>query len=190
MDRANTENASRFLEFLEKQESFEKFRSESLRVLRKILAEHGMTRQWSLVSAFKAFNFKKCRDKIADFPEDIKLRLSEFIDKSEKVVTKIEAGFEKFHECLELFKVVKDLDPNDIEKLIDFLQSFAKFQSDQQEMINTESFKEKPLDEIMKYASDVVRAIQAKKVPKTILKKIPDRNIQQIIQNLIELKPK
>ena len=57
-------------------------------------------------------------------------------------------------------------------------------------MISKESFKEKPMDEILKYAADVTRAIQNGMITKSLVKEISDQQMRQIIRNLSELNPK
>ena len=78
----------------------------------------------------------------------------------------------------------------DIKRFSAFLRTFFELKEEQQKMISKESFKEKPMDEILKYAADVTRAIQNGTITKALVKEISDRQMRQIIRNLSELNPK
>ena len=184
-------NTKDCLKYIEAQEKLEKFRAEAEKVLKKIFNETGITGQMgSFMWAFRKFNFDRCRKVLEKLPVGNHKRLSEFLVNSETVVKNITAGCEEFKGCSDLYRIVKELGPEDIKRFSTFLKTFFELKEEQQKMISKESFKEKPMDEILKYAADVTRAIQNGMITKALVKEISDQQMRQIIRNLSELNPK
>lgn len=184
-------NTKDCLKYIEAQRKLEEFKSEAEKVLKKIFNEAGIASQMgSFMWAFRKFNFGWCRKELEKLSEENHKRLSEFLVNSEAAVKNITAGCEEFNGCSDFYKAVKELNPKDIKRFGEFLKIFSELKMEQQKMISKESFKEKSLDEILKYATDVTRAIQNGTITKALVKDISDQQMKQIIRSLIELNPK
>ena len=184
-------NTKDCLKYIEAQEKLEKFKAEAEKVLKKIFNETGIIGQMgSFMWAFRKFNFDRCRKELDKLPVGNHERLSDFLVNSETVVKNITAGCEEFKGCSDLYRIVKEFGPEDIKRFSAFLRTLFELKEEQQKMISKESFKEKPMDEILKYAADVTRAIQNGMITKAMVKEISDQQMRQIIRNLSELNPK
>ena len=177
---------------MQAQESIEQFKKESWRVLRKILKELGTGTGpvMQFKKAFQQLDFRRCEILVSKQNQASQERLENFFEKSKTVVKKLSQDIPFEIQVLDkFFALFENTNIDNLKTLKDLLANYIEIRMGEQTIQNN-SFKNKSLDEILKYIKDIVAAIQDKKIRKSIIKDFQDPNMKNIIKNILELDPK